>query len=1069
MIRERCMRDSSCYSRVAALTVVLALSSNGVRSAEGDLLGFLPFSTVALQDLDFDVEEQVYWVSTFLDGTIHKYSADLKRELEVFRSPEIGTAFLTGLAFNTHTHTIFVVDILSGRIYEFQRDGRLTGRVLQPPLPGEGASRPIIRGLSFDPSGDNGRGSLYAVETTGTMVLELDLDGQLIRHFLHPNDPDGFPGEGRATPATDIVCIHENGELVGFYLTGGGRRVDRLLRLNRDGQYVGRSISLTEAGGNVSGVLRRKLPHPVTGLLFDSFVCAVDSNARFAVLRGGEPTFHEVVDLECTADDQDVRLTWKTFQEYDGILVERGCEVLAELPGTAQEWQQTMASDGVYELTVTAHAGGQSTQASCTVVVGGGAVLQRGSANSRLAIDLAHDGGGFVYVTDASERALRIFDTQSPRPFEEFTSIPIQEDFYDEGDLITGIAYERRAPQHIYLFNASQFTVGVFDDVGALQRIFDAKLPILEEADEADDGEEAAPYRGFVEALTFDPTGAGTLWLIETDRDRIYEIDLDGNIQRSFEHPYRALNPPPTNVPFGINSGGIAHVDSLPGQLLLGGGTLYDGVERHIFRVDKATGQPVPGSAIPTEDLARVSTRFSFTLESLPGEPPGVVLLTHDGSRSQLIELRSRAQEPAQPTLLEARQTSLRDEVELEFVNNGPYDLLEVLRNCEVVAELPGNAEHFIDLAPPSGYLTYGVRAQRGAAWSDVTESSVQVGVGAVLERTFSWPARSSHQLTRDPVDGSYLVAVLWPGDERSIFRFNRHLVFQESRSTTLVAPWSIDTLAVRAPQGRPREVAMIVSERPVPIDNVAGQAFDLVTESLSGEPLRRVRIFPPRPTNGFVTFPTGLNWDPDADTFYYVERNTRTIVEMAPDGSNLRQFPHPAPPFQNEVMNFGLSLTSERTLLFATSGRDDFRVTSIGEMSLDGVLTGRRIPLENLATTVSGFAQRGDELVAAGGGRLFSELVRIKARDPSRLFLRGDADDNGRLDLTDASFTLNFLFLAGTRPACEDALDADDNAQLDLNDALVVLNYLFLNGETPALPFPDPGVDPTADGIDCF
>jgi len=167
--------------------------------------------------------------------------------------------------------------------------------------------------------------------------------------------------------------------------------------------------------------------------------------------------------------------------------------------------------------------------------------------------------------------------------------------------------------------------------------------------------------------------------------------------------------------------------------------------------------------------------------------------------------------------------------------------------------------------------------------------------------------------------------------------------------------------------------------------------------------------------------------------------------------------------------MNFGLSLSPTGTLLYAAAAPTDLHVTAIGEMSLAGVSTGRHIPLGALEANIGGFVSHGDELIAVGTSQPFSELLRLKARDPSRFFLRGDSDGNGKLGLTDAVVTLNVLFLGGGRPACEDAFDTDDSAHIELNDAVVVLNYLFLGGTPPAAPFPAPGVDPTADGLDCF
>ncbi len=81
----------------------------------------------------------------------------------------------------------------------------------------------------------------------------------------------------------------------------------------------------------------------------------------------------------------------------------------------------------------------------------------------------------------------------------------------------------------------------------------------------------------------------------------------------------------------------------------------------------------------------------------------------------------------------------------------------------------------------------------------------------------------------------------------------------------------------------------------------------------------------------------------------------------------------------------------------------------------------------------------------------------------PGKLLHRGDADDNGVLQLTDAIRILGFLFLGGTEPTCLDAADADDNGVLQLTDAIRILGFLFLGGAPPA----SPGPPPDACGVD--
>ncbi len=68
--------------------------------------------------------------------------------------------------------------------------------------------------------------------------------------------------------------------------------------------------------------------------------------------------------------------------------------------------------------------------------------------------------------------------------------------------------------------------------------------------------------------------------------------------------------------------------------------------------------------------------------------------------------------------------------------------------------------------------------------------------------------------------------------------------------------------------------------------------------------------------------------------------------------------------------------------------------------------------------------------------------------------FRRGDMDDNGLMNITDAVFLLNGLFGGGPNYTCAEAADADDDGKINLTDAVFVLNRLFGGGPVP----PDPG-----------
>jgi len=85
----------------------------------------------------------------------------------------------------------------------------------------------------------------------------------------------------------------------------------------------------------------------------------------------------------------------------------------------------------------------------------------------------------------------------------------------------------------------------------------------------------------------------------------------------------------------------------------------------------------------------------------------------------------------------------------------------------------------------------------------------------------------------------------------------------------------------------------------------------------------------------------------------------------------------------------------------------------------------------------------------------------------PTR-FLRGDVNADQRVDLTDANFTLNYLFLRGEPPICRKAADTNDDGRLNVMDALALIDHLFRNAGALPTPAEACGLDPTLDGLDC-
>ncbi|MEM7235162.1 MAG: dockerin type I repeat-containing protein, partial [Planctomycetota bacterium] len=107
--------------------------------------------------------------------------------------------------------------------------------------------------------------------------------------------------------------------------------------------------------------------------------------------------------------------------------------------------------------------------------------------------------------------------------------------------------------------------------------------------------------------------------------------------------------------------------------------------------------------------------------------------------------------------------------------------------------------------------------------------------------------------------------------------------------------------------------------------------------------------------------------------------------------------------------------------------------------------LTGSGQPVNNVHT------QQGETRDAL-------HLIGLELRAGTR-FLRGDANDDSRVDLADAVWIVNDLFRGGPETTCRASADVDANGRVNLSDAIYVAHYRFLSGPRPPAPFPSCGL----------
>ena len=154
----------------------------------------------------------------------------------------------------------------------------------------------------------------------------------------------------------------------------------------------------------------------------------------------------------------------------------------------------------------------------------------------------------------------------------------------------------------------------------------------------------------------------------------------------------------------------------------------------------------------------------------------------------------------------------------------------------------------------------------------------------------------------------------------------------------------------------------------------------------------------------------------------------------------------------------------------FVSAGRFDF--TRFGERGMpDYVIEIPDYRLRRSSPAIDhGSSEGAPDRDLRGTTRTCGDAVDLGAyeSDACTPFLRGDANADGSIDISDAIFTVTWLFLSGPEPPCADAADADDSGQIDLTDGIRVFNVLFLGSQ---LPGPNAGfcdVDRSADVLGC-
>ena len=98
----------------------------------------------------------------------------------------------------------------------------------------------------------------------------------------------------------------------------------------------------------------------------------------------------------------------------------------------------------------------------------------------------------------------------------------------------------------------------------------------------------------------------------------------------------------------------------------------------------------------------------------------------------------------------------------------------------------------------------------------------------------------------------------------------------------------------------------------------------------------------------------------------------------------------------------------------------------------------------------------------------IYDGLIIVADAQTGTNFVRGDVNQDSTIDIADPVSMLNIIFGVTPGFSCFDAIDANDDGDANIADPVYLLANLFSGGNPPSAPFPNCGVDPTADALDC-
>ncbi len=426
-------------------------------------------------------------------------------------------------------------------------------------------------------------------------------------------------------------------------------------------------------------------------------------------------------------------------------------------------------------------------------------------------------------------------------------------------------------------------------------------------------------------------------------------------------------------------------------------------------------------------------------------------------------------------------------DVELSWTNPLTFDAIQVLRDAQPLATLPGDATSFVDPVVSVGNYAYEIFGEFGGQPADAVGCAVIVGQGGVEdENTIGVDVGDratnlfdvSTNENAGPGEPRFYATDSGSGKIYALDEDFSVLGIIDSPFQGIVPSTGI---AYR-PDGNGGAGSLFIAS--------GGDGSD--PSQIAETTLGGVVIDPPNGaglisvigTLGPLSGPIGgIDYEPSGGSIVGIEPGGCAIFALSPAQSALVdfEFVHPDPgPGLNGIEFLGGSILSEFQLLLTAFDPVDesYSIDLVDVTNNGGVITavpaGSSIPLTALQAeenVFGGFSFFDGRISLVG--TTTSVVYEIVARRP---FIRGDANLDLALNVADAVTILDYLFNSGTDYNCLDAFDTNDDGGNNIADAIWLLDYLFNGGMEPPPPgcnaqgVCEPGlVDPTLDGLFCL